>query len=229
MEFTLPPTFSFSSTVFSSDITHSSPRPTSHIGLRDEGRAAMELLMQLQFLEHAKASIEAWATSLVAGQRLRSPTQDQTESKLQQQQQQQQQKQKEDEEKEEREREREREQGLGFLRALAASLHSLEQLRSGRLHPRDMLLSAATGTRALLSAYNAGQRLRLSDRRSFPRSELVALAAVRFSPPLLPPPWPSEYVQDNLAWWCYGQSAQRPGEWLGHGEESPGRSEAVCL
>jgi len=67
--------------------------------------------------------------------------------------------------------------------------------------------------RRVLSAFN---RKRLAvETESWPRAGLTQLAS-QYKPGLLPPPMPSEYVEEGVCWWNWGRHTRHE-DWLGHG------------
>ena len=67
--------------------------------------------------------------------------------------------------------------------------------------------------RRVLSAFNR-QRLAV-EKESWPRAGLTQLAS-QYKPGLLPPPMPSEYVEEGVCWWNWGRHTRHE-DWLGHG------------
>lgn len=105
---------------------------------------------------------------------------------------------------------------------LERALHAFETGTQTSPEDRDLL-------RAFVSGHNA-RRLQLADRSSWPRAELQQMAA-RLSPQteLLPPPTPCEYVEEAIAWSCFGSHSRREA-WLGHGyffRQRPGDEEPL--
>ena len=78
------------------------------------------------------------------------------------------------------------------------------------------LEDVASQIHELISSYNLGHRLRLTNKTDWPRPDLVALEK-NYRPSLLPPPTPTEYVDQSYTWWGWGNYESRESEWLGHG------------
>lgn len=98
------------------------------------------------------------------------------------------------------------------LAAVLEALHSsadeaqvvkaLEQVEADLLH--------------ILSDYNRGQRFGLTPGSALWPHPVLSAVEKRYSPSLLPPPSPCEFVDEQYAWSCWGANTSSA-EWLGHG------------